>query len=196
MLELFSYTCTNLWNLDLILIINWNVWNAKLFEIGHVRHRYMYCKCTWIQINWVYNINNCTWQAVDSVKEPSDHKVIDLFILLILYSTDRKKPVESLIRNKIRSGAFTEVLLQEAFRERAQVLVYFCCNLLKQTCIFLLNKIMFIPRELRWALEGIYALSITVLGSVWLSFENEYFDTLKTLICYWIINLEVFNIYM
>lgn len=61
-------------------------------------------------------------KAVDSVKQPSDHKVIDLFILLILYSTDRKKPVESLIRNKIRSGAFTEVLLQEAFRERAQVM--------------------------------------------------------------------------
>lgn len=58
------------------------------------------------------------------MKQPSDHKVIDLFILLILYSTDRKKPVESLIRNKIRSGAFTEVLLQEAFRERAQVLVF------------------------------------------------------------------------
>ncbi|XP_061195193.1 Fanconi anemia group D2 protein-like [Saccostrea echinata] len=61
-------------------------------------------------------------KAIDSVKQPSDHKVIDLFILLILYSTDRKKPVESLIRNKIRSGAFTEVLLQEAFRERAQVM--------------------------------------------------------------------------
>ncbi|XP_062618450.1 Fanconi anemia group D2 protein-like, partial [Saccostrea cucullata] len=59
-------------------------------------------------------------KAIDSVKQTSDHKVIDLFILLILYSTDRKKPVESLIRNKIRSGAFTEVLLQEAFRERAQ----------------------------------------------------------------------------
>ena len=65
-----------------------------------------------------------TFQAIDSVKQPSDHKVVDLFILLILYSTDRKKPVESLIRNKIRSGAFTEVLLQEAFTERAQVL--FC----------------------------------------------------------------------
>ena len=70
-----------------------------------------------------------TFQAIDSVKQPSDHKVVDLFILLILYSTDRKKPVESLIRNKIRSGAFTEVLLQEAFTERAQVssdsLIYF-----------------------------------------------------------------------
>lgn len=63
-------------------------------------------------------------QAIDAVKQPADHKVIDLFILLILYSTDRKKPVESLTRNKIRSGAFTEVLLQEAFRERAQVLVF------------------------------------------------------------------------
>ncbi|XP_055999179.1 Fanconi anemia group D2 protein-like isoform X3 [Ostrea edulis] len=62
-------------------------------------------------------------KAIDAVKQPADHKVIDLFILLILYSTDRKKPVESLTRNKIRSGAFTEVLLQEAFRERAQEIV-------------------------------------------------------------------------
>ncbi|XP_078340386.1 Fanconi anemia group D2 protein-like [Crassostrea virginica] len=64
-------------------------------------------------------------KAIDSVKQPSDHKVVDLFILLILYSTDRKKPVESLIRNKIRSGAFTEVLLQEAFTERAQVMRHY-----------------------------------------------------------------------
>lgn len=170
---------------------------SELFEIGHVGHRYMYCKRTWIQINWVYNINNCTWQAVDSVKQPSDHKVIDLFILLILYSTDRKKPVESLIRNKIRSGAFTEVLLQEAFRERAQVLVFFCCHLLKQKFIFVELDYVY-PSWTSLSLRG-YLFSVDY--SSWFSlviFWKRIFWYLKSLtyMYYWILNLEVFNIYV
>ena len=63
----------------------------------------------------------CILQAVDAVKLPADHKVMDIFILLILHSTNRRKPVESMFRNKIRSAAFTEVLLQGAFGAHAEV---------------------------------------------------------------------------
>ncbi|XP_046358167.2 Fanconi anemia group D2 protein-like [Haliotis rufescens] len=61
-------------------------------------------------------------KAIDNLKDPADHKVIDIFVLLILHATNRKKPVESLFRNKIRSGAFTEPLLQSAFTDHAQIL--------------------------------------------------------------------------
>lgn len=148
------------------------------------------------RFTYTCDTTDCIWQAVDSVKQPSDHKVIDLFILLILYSTDRKKPVESLIRNKIRSGAFTEVLLQEAFRERAQVLVF---------SSFFKSKYRYIS----WISVG------TTLCSSWtmqrfggvLSFVNWSSEsnlviflkknwTFWTITCYWITYLEVFDIYM
>ncbi|XP_069142684.1 Fanconi anemia group D2 protein-like [Argopecten irradians] len=61
-------------------------------------------------------------KVIDGVKQTGDHKVIDIFILLILHSTNRKKPVISLFRNKIRSGAFTEVLVQAAFGAHSQVM--------------------------------------------------------------------------
>ncbi|XP_021343216.1 Fanconi anemia group D2 protein-like [Mizuhopecten yessoensis] len=61
-------------------------------------------------------------KVIDGVKQPGDHKVIDIFILLILHSTNRKKPVESLFRNKIRAGGFTEVLVQAAFGAHSQVM--------------------------------------------------------------------------
>ncbi|XP_041347848.1 LOW QUALITY PROTEIN: Fanconi anemia group D2 protein-like [Gigantopelta aegis] len=61
-------------------------------------------------------------KAIDSLKSPADHKVIDIFVLLILHSTNRRKPVESLFRNKIRTSAFTEVLLHAAFESHGQIL--------------------------------------------------------------------------
>ncbi|XP_041347847.1 Fanconi anemia group D2 protein-like [Gigantopelta aegis] len=59
-------------------------------------------------------------EVIDSLKSPADHKVIDIFVLLILHSTNRRKPVESLFRNKIRTSAFTEVLLHDAFGSHGQ----------------------------------------------------------------------------
>jgi len=47
--------------------------------------------------------------------------VIDIFLLLILHTTNRKKSVESLVRNKIRSGGITEALLQDVFSNHYEV---------------------------------------------------------------------------
>ena len=61
-------------------------------------------------------------QAIESVNSPGKHKVVDLFVLLILHSTaNRKKAVESLIRNKIKNGHFTEEMLTAAFNSHSQV---------------------------------------------------------------------------
>ncbi|KAK7493947.1 hypothetical protein BaRGS_00014829, partial [Batillaria attramentaria] len=59
-------------------------------------------------------------KTIDGVKEKL--KVLDLVVLLILHQTNRRKSVESLVRNKIRSGAFSETLLQTAFSNNSQVL--------------------------------------------------------------------------
>jgi hypothetical protein len=61
------------------------------------------------------------FQAIDEVKQPGDHKVIDIFLLLILHTTNRKKSVESLVRNKIRLGGITEALLQDVFSNHYEV---------------------------------------------------------------------------
>ncbi|OPL21558.1 fanconi d2 anemia group, partial [Mytilus galloprovincialis] len=69
-------------------------------------------------------------KAIDGIKQPGDHKVIDIFLLLILHTTNRKKPVESLVRNKIRAGGITEVLLQDIFTNHNEVLREFFPSIL------------------------------------------------------------------
>ena len=50
---------------------------------------------------------------------------MDFFVLLILHSTaNRKKVVESLIRNKIKNGHFSEEMLGAAFNSQSQVSLY------------------------------------------------------------------------
>ncbi len=55
------------------------------------------------------------------MRSAAEHKVVDIFVLLILHANNHKKPVESLIRNKVRRGHFTEVLLKTTFAAHAQV---------------------------------------------------------------------------
>ncbi|KAK2186157.1 hypothetical protein NP493_212g05054 [Ridgeia piscesae] len=60
-------------------------------------------------------------KTIEGVRSATDHRAIDLLVLLILHSTSHKKVVESLFRNKIRAGHFTEVLLQATFSSHSQV---------------------------------------------------------------------------
>ncbi|CAB4035769.1 Fanconi anemia group D2, partial [Paramuricea clavata] len=70
-------------------------------------------------------------KTLDNVKNSSEHLVIDVFAVLILYAvTSKRKPVESLLRNKIRSGCFTEDVLSMAFKSYGQVLREYFENLL------------------------------------------------------------------
>lgn len=68
------------------------------------------------------HVGDALIKAVEMVKQPGSHKVIDWFFLLILHGTARKKVVESLFRNKIRAGCFTEVYLKQVYSLHAQVL--------------------------------------------------------------------------
>ena len=54
-------------------------------------------------------------QAIESVGQAEDHKVIDLFVLFILYSIgSRRKAVEALFSRKIKAGLFSNHLLSDA----------------------------------------------------------------------------------
>ncbi|KAE8611738.1 hypothetical protein XENTR_v10012579 [Xenopus tropicalis] len=64
-------------------------------------------------------------KAIENVDTVGDHKVSDLIVLLILYTTQTnssKKQAERVLRNKIRSGFISDQLLQNAFRNHSQVL--------------------------------------------------------------------------
>ncbi|XP_053233340.1 Fanconi anemia group D2 protein isoform X3 [Podarcis raffonei] len=57
-------------------------------------------------------------KAIESVASASDHKVLDLIMLLVIYATNgkNKKQIERVLKNKIQSGCVREQLLRNAFR--------------------------------------------------------------------------------
>ncbi|KAJ7316644.1 hypothetical protein JRQ81_002806 [Phrynocephalus forsythii] len=63
-------------------------------------------------------------KAIEDVSSASDHKVLDLIVLLIIYATNgkSKKQIERVLRNKIRLGCVREQLLRNAFRSHSLVM--------------------------------------------------------------------------
>ncbi|XP_061473744.1 Fanconi anemia group D2 protein isoform X2 [Rhineura floridana] len=57
-------------------------------------------------------------KAIENVASASDHKVLDLIVLVIIYATSAKskKQIERVLKNKIQSGCLREQLLHNAFR--------------------------------------------------------------------------------
>ncbi|XP_052284224.1 Fanconi anemia group D2 protein-like isoform X1 [Dreissena polymorpha] len=83
------------------------------------------------------HVGDALIKAIEQEKQPSNHKVIDLFMLLILHGTPRKKAVESLFRNKIRAGCFNEVYLKKVFSVHSLVLKGYFQSLLKLSEVLL-----------------------------------------------------------
>jgi len=63
-----------------------------------------------------------------TVELATEHRVIDIILLLVLHSCGFKKPVESLFRSKVLSGQMTEVLLESAFKSHGDVSYSVCHN--------------------------------------------------------------------
>ncbi|KAJ1109394.1 hypothetical protein NDU88_006755 [Pleurodeles waltl] len=64
-------------------------------------------------------------KAIENIESVADHKVMDLIVLLILYSTNtnnNKKQVERVLRKKIRLGCIQGQLLQSLFKNHSLVL--------------------------------------------------------------------------
>ncbi|XP_042637588.1 Fanconi anemia group D2 protein [Orycteropus afer afer] len=71
-------------------------------------------------------------KAIENISSVSDHKIFDLVMLLIIYSTNTqtKKYIERVLRNKIRSGCIQEQLLRNTFCTHSLVLKDVCPSIL------------------------------------------------------------------
>ncbi|XP_075406569.1 Fanconi anemia group D2 protein isoform X1 [Tenrec ecaudatus] len=71
-------------------------------------------------------------KAIENIPSASDHKVFDVAMLLIIYSTNAqtKKSIERVLRNKLRSGSVREELLKNTFCAHAPVLKDVCPSVL------------------------------------------------------------------
>ncbi|GAB5568276.1 Fanconi anemia group D2 protein isoform X4 [Prionailurus iriomotensis] len=102
-------------------------------------------------------------KAIESTASESEHKIFDMAILFIIYSTNTqvKKYVERVLRNKIRSGCFEEQLLQSTF--------YIHYMVLKDIC----------PSILSLAQSFVHSLdqSIILFGSLLYKYAFNFFDT-------------------
>ena len=64
-------------------------------------------------------------QAIEAVSEPQDHNPLDVFVLFILYSLPaRKKSIETMFTTKIKSGSFSEDIMDNVFGVHAGVSSY------------------------------------------------------------------------
>lgn len=61
-------------------------------------------------------VTNAFLKKIQEIDSPEEHKIIDLWILFVLYSLSNvyKKPVETLFRKKISNKCFTETLLRNS----------------------------------------------------------------------------------
>ncbi|KFP79964.1 Fanconi anemia group D2 protein, partial [Acanthisitta chloris] len=80
---------------------------------------------------WIKAIENCT--------SVSDHKVLDLIVLLLIHSTNtrNRKQTEKVLRSKIRLGCMPEQLMQNAFQDHSTVIKDFFPSILALAQTFL-----------------------------------------------------------
>ncbi|XP_062466664.1 Fanconi anemia group D2 protein [Pezoporus occidentalis] len=78
-------------------------------------------------------------KAIENSTSVSDHKVLDLMILLLIHSTNTKyrKQAEKLLKSKIQLGCMPEQLLQNAFQNHSLVIKDFFPSILAVAQTFL-----------------------------------------------------------
>uniref|UniRef100_A0A671QDB9 FA complementation group D2 n=1 Tax=Sinocyclocheilus anshuiensis TaxID=1608454 RepID=A0A671QDB9_9TELE len=76
-------------------------------------------------IRFQKTISEAWLKAIENVDESDDHKVVDLLVLFILYSTNAnhsRRGAERVLKVKVRKGLIQESLLQKTFKGHAQVM--------------------------------------------------------------------------
>uniref|UniRef100_A0A672U5D9 FA complementation group D2 n=1 Tax=Strigops habroptila TaxID=2489341 RepID=A0A672U5D9_STRHB len=78
-------------------------------------------------------------KAIENSTSVSDHKVLDLMVLLLIHSTNTKygKQAEKLLKSKIRLGCMPEQLMQNAFQNHSLVIKDFFPSILAVAQTFL-----------------------------------------------------------
>ncbi|KAH0519672.1 Fanconi anemia group D2 protein-like protein [Microtus ochrogaster] len=114
-------------------------------------------------IRYEKTISEAWIKAIEHIESAPEHKALDVAMLLIIYSTSTqtKKGIEKLLRNKIQSGCIQEQLLDSTFSTHYLVLKDICPSIL------LLAQTLFHSQDQR----------IILFGSLLYKYAFKFFDT-------------------
>uniref|UniRef100_A0A8C3T4A0 FA complementation group D2 n=1 Tax=Chelydra serpentina TaxID=8475 RepID=A0A8C3T4A0_CHESE len=92
-----------------------------------------------LAVRFQKGISEAWIKAIENTISVSDHKVLDLIVLLLIHTTNTKsrKQIERVLRNKIPLGCLPEQLLQSAFQNHSLVIKDFFPSILSLAQTFL-----------------------------------------------------------
>uniref|UniRef100_A0A8B9N3E4 FA complementation group D2 n=1 Tax=Accipiter nisus TaxID=211598 RepID=A0A8B9N3E4_9AVES len=92
-----------------------------------------------LAVRFQKDVSEAWIKAIENTTSLSDHKVLDLIVLLLIHSTNTKnrKQIEKVLRSKIRLGCMPEQLMQNAFQNHSMVIKDFFPSILALAQTFL-----------------------------------------------------------
>ncbi|NXM69215.1 FACD2 protein, partial [Serilophus lunatus] len=92
-----------------------------------------------LAVRFQKDVSEAWIKAIENSTSVSDHKVLDLIVLLLIHSTNTKnrKQTEKVLRSKIRLGCMPEQLMQDAFQNHSTVIKDFFPSILALAQMFL-----------------------------------------------------------
>ncbi|XP_013057282.3 Fanconi anemia group D2 protein [Anser cygnoides] len=92
-----------------------------------------------LAVRFQKDVSEAWIKAIENTTSVSDHKVLDLIVLLLIHSTNTKnrKQAEKVLRSKIRLGCMPEQLMQNAFQNHSMVIRDFFPSILVLAQTFL-----------------------------------------------------------
>ncbi|NXA56691.1 FACD2 protein, partial [Nothocercus julius] len=92
-----------------------------------------------LAVRFQKDVSEAWVKAIENNMSVSDHKVLDLIVLLLIHSTNTKnrKQTEKVLRSKIRLGCVPEQLVQKAFQNHSLVIKDFFPSILALAQMFL-----------------------------------------------------------
>ncbi|NXH71304.1 FACD2 protein, partial [Hydrobates tethys] len=92
-----------------------------------------------LAVRFQKDVSEAWIKAIENSTSVSDHKVLDLIVLLLIHSTNTKnrKQTEKVLRSKIRLGCMPEQLMQNAFQNHSMVIKDFFPSILALAQTFL-----------------------------------------------------------
>ncbi|NXR01746.1 FACD2 protein, partial [Sagittarius serpentarius] len=92
-----------------------------------------------LAVRFQKDVSEAWIKAIENTTSVSDHKVLDLIVLLLIHSTNTKnrKQTEKVLRSKIRLGCMPEQLMQNAFQNHSVVIKDFFPSILALAQTFL-----------------------------------------------------------
>ncbi|NWR83138.1 FACD2 protein, partial [Furnarius figulus] len=92
-----------------------------------------------LAVRFQKDVSEAWIKAIENSTSVSDHKVLDLIVLLLIHSTNTKnrKQAEKILRSKIRLGCIPEQLMHNAFQNHSTVIKDFFPSILALAQTFL-----------------------------------------------------------